>query len=93
MAQVPHIAGMITLRHQLIAVADGFAAHRGLSRARVSTLVFNSGTALNRIAAGRDLNTKRWERAMLWFSRNWPEGAEWPAGVARPAPACSPEAA
>lgn len=75
---------MTNLRDQLIAVSDSYAAHRGLSRARVSTIVFSSGMALDRIASGRDLNTGSWERAMRWFSDNWPEGAEWPDEVPRP---------
>ena len=75
---------MTNLRDQLIAVSDSYAAHRGLSRARVSTIVFSSGMSLDRIAAGRDLNTGSWERAMRWFSENWPDDAEWPADVPRP---------
>lgn len=75
---------MTYLRDQLIAVSDSYAAHRGLSRARVSTIVFNAGLTLDRIASGRDLNTGNWERAMRWFSDNWPEGAEWPPSIHRP---------
>jgi hypothetical protein len=75
---------MTALRLQLIAVADAYGAARKRSRSRVSTIVFNAGLALDRIAGGGDLTTGNWERAMAWFSRNWPEGAEWPLGVARP---------
>lgn len=67
-----------------MAVADAYCLARGLSRARVATIVFNAGGALDRIASGRDLNTGSWERAMRWFSDNWPEGAEWPDQVERP---------
>lgn len=77
---------MTNLRDQLIAVADAYCAARRLSRSRVSTIVFSAGPALDRIAAGRDLNTGSWERAMRWFSENWPEGAVWPGHVERPAP-------
>lgn len=75
---------MANLRDQLITVADSYAAARSLSRARVSTIVFNAGHALDRIAAGRDLATGNFERAMRWFSDNWPEGAAWPDEVPRP---------
>lgn len=75
---------MTNLRDQLIAVADSYATARKLSRSRVSTIVFNAGGALDRIASGRDLNTGNWERAMRWFSDNWPDHAEWPAHVDRP---------
>jgi hypothetical protein len=73
-----------SLRKQLLAVADAYGAARRLSRARVSTIVFNGGTALKRIADGKDLTTGNFERAMRWFSKNWPEGAKWPRDVERP---------
>lgn len=75
---------MNTLRFQLLTIADAYCKARKLSRARVSTIVFNAGMALDRIASGKDLTTGNWERAMTWFSRNWPEGAEWPKSVKRP---------
>lgn len=77
----------MSLISHLLIVAEAFASHRGLSRARVSTLVFNSGTKLDRIAGGTDVHTATYEAAMKWFAANWPEGAEWPADVPRPAPA------
>jgi len=75
---------MTNLRDQLIAVADVYCEARHLSRSRVSTIVFNAGAALDRIASGRDLNTGNWEKAMRWFSDNWPVGAVWPDAIDRP---------
>ncbi|MDE3797621.1 hypothetical protein GOB46_21030 [Sinorhizobium meliloti] len=75
----------MTLREQLILVSDEFGRARGIGRQRVSTIVLNRGSTLDLLAQGRsDLNTGTFERAMIWFSENWPEGAEWPAGVPRP---------
>jgi hypothetical protein len=74
----------MTLVSQLIAVSDAFGAARVLSRSRVSTLVLNDGKRLDAIARGGDLRTAVFERAMAWFSSNWPAGAEWPADVPRP---------
>lgn len=71
---------------QLITVADAFCDARRLSRRRVSTLVFNDGKRLTRLAdEGRDLHTGSFEHAMRWFSSNWPEGVAWPSDVPRPA--------
>lgn len=73
------------LREQLLLVASAFCEARGYtSLKRVSTLVFNDGKALDRIASGRDLVTGSFEKAMVWFSTHWPEDAAWPSGVARP---------
>jgi hypothetical protein len=75
----------LTLREQLLEVAGAFAAARGhVSLKRVSTLIFNEGKKLDRLAEGRDLETGSFERAMLWLSQNWPENAEWPVRVPRP---------
>lgn len=69
----------------LITVSDEYARITQRSRARVSTLVFNQGGRLDDFASGRKSPTLRTlQSAMLWFSRNWPEGCSWPDGIARP---------
>ena len=68
----------------LITICDAYCLATGLSRGRLGTLVFNDGKAFGRIAAGGDLNTRSFEKAVLWFAANWPEGAEWPRGIDRP---------
>ncbi len=68
----------------ILAVANAYCGHTGLSRSRVATIVFNDGKKLDLIARGADLNTRRYEKAMLWFSANWPEALAWPTGIERP---------
>jgi hypothetical protein len=76
----------MNLRSQLVNVSDVYCAATKLSRARVSTLVLNRGATLEKIAAGdADVNTATFEKAMLWFSANWPADAAWPVDVERPA--------
>lgn len=75
----------MTLREQLIKVSDIYATARGVGRQRVSTLVLNRGSTLDRLASGAaDVTTGTYEAALLWFSRNWPAEVEWPLGVYRP---------
>jgi len=74
----------MTLREQLLIVADCFAEASGIGRKRVSTLVLNGGGKLDAIAQGRDLTTGSFERAMQWFSQHWPADLEWPADIDRP---------
>lgn len=76
----------MNMRQQIITVADRYAQLAGIGRKRVSMIVLNRSSKIDDIAAGGDLNTRSFERAMQWFSDNWPAGAEWPAGVARPRP-------
>lgn len=73
------------LKNQLLLVSDLYAAQMKLSRSRVSTIVLNRGATLDAIADGRaDVTTGTFEKAMLWFSNNWPTDAVWPEAVARP---------
>lgn len=79
---------MTDLVTHLATVARCYAEHRRLSIARVSALVFGNGGKLPAIVDGdADMTTRSWEKAMSWFSANWPEGADWPHGVQRPLPA------
>lgn len=83
----------MNMRQQIIAVSDRFAELSGVGRKRISFIVLNRGSKLDDIADGGDLNTGTFEKAMLWFSVNWPEAADWPEGVARPMARELPEAA
>jgi hypothetical protein len=75
----------MTLREQLVLLADSYAAIKGLARATVSDRVLNAGHVLDRLAAGRaDITTATLERAVLWFDANWPEDNPWPVDLARP---------
>lgn len=68
----------------LLSLADAFAAARGLSESRVSTLAFSSGARLKQLRAGGDIGTRTLAQAIQWFSDHWPDSAAWPAGVHRP---------
>jgi hypothetical protein len=71
-------------RSQLLTLASTFAAARGLSEARVATLVQNSGSFFDRIRNGATCTVDVYLRVQQWFADQWPEGIEWPAGVDRP---------
>ena len=79
----------MTLREQLLHLASLFAAQPegGASLSTVSSRIFNDGKALARITSGGDLTTGNFEKALRWFSANWPDGAAWPESVPRPDPA------
>lgn len=76
---------MMTLRAQLILVSDLYGQATGKGRQRVSTIVLNRGSTLDKIADGQaDLTTGTFEKAMLWFSENWPQQLDWPSSIKRP---------
>lgn len=69
---------------QLILITDAYCEAAGVTRSSVGGRIFNDGKRFDAIAAGADLNTRSFEKAMRWFDENWPIGAAWPVGVLRP---------
>ena len=69
---------------QLIEVSNRYCAATERTRSAVSKRVFNDGKVLDKLQAGGDLTTSRHQMALLWFSENWPDNAEWPIDVPRP---------
>jgi hypothetical protein len=69
----------------LFSVSSRFGTAKGIGEARVSTLVFNDGKCLQRVRNGADIGSRRIDRALQWFSDNWPPDEDWPAGIDRPA--------
>jgi hypothetical protein len=69
----------------LLTVAHEYAALEGVALSTVSTRVLKDGKKLSAIEDGADIQVRRLERAMQWFSDHWP-GSDWPSGVPRPSP-------
>lgn len=69
----------------LLMVARRYAEVEGVPLTTVSSRALNDGKKLSALETGADINVKRLERALIWFSMNWPDGAKWPEGVVRPA--------
>ena len=68
----------------LLLVARRYEDALNIEASTVSWRVFNDSKKLDALRNGKDIQVRRLEAAMRWFSANWPEGAEWPAEVARP---------
>lgn len=77
--------------HHLILLAAEYARLERVEEKTVSNRVFSDSKKLAAMRAGGDITVGRFNAAMLWFCANWPEGADWPEGVARPV--LHPEAA
>lgn len=71
-------------RQHLLDLIDAFAAAKGLSGSRVTTLAMNSGSVYRLLREGKDITVGRLESAVRWLSDNWPDGTDWPEGIARP---------
>lgn len=68
---------------QLLRVARRYAEIEDIPLSTVSSRALDDGKKLRALEEGADINVGRLERAMRWFSDNWPEG-DWPSEVPRP---------
>ena len=71
---------------QLLRVAKAYAVAEGIDLSTVSWRALGDTKRLPAIEQGKDIQVRRFERTMQWFSDNWPEKAEWPADISRPLP-------
>lgn len=74
----------MTLIQQLLTLSGAYAECEGVKPSTVSWRVFGDAKKLDAINDGADLQTRRFEAALQWFSDNWPSGLEWPPEVERP---------
>ena len=68
---------------QLLKVARRYGEIEGVPLSTVSSRALDDGKKLRALEEGADINVGRLERALRWFSANWPDG-EWPSEVPRP---------
>jgi hypothetical protein len=73
------------LKSNLKAVFSAFSDGSPLSAATVWSRAARDARFMERLEAGGGFTVKSYDRAIAWFSENWPEGAIWPEGIERPA--------
>ncbi|RYC10051.1 hypothetical protein [Ciceribacter ferrooxidans] len=79
------------LASNLLQLASAYGAATSLSDSTIGRLCAADGRFFSRIRDGATFTVKKYDEVIAWFSRQWPEGAEWPADV--PRPVIIPEAA
>jgi hypothetical protein len=70
----------------LLELARVYGEAEKIGPSTVSWRVFGDTKKLGAIQSGADIQVRRLEKALHWFSDHWPEGAEWPEDVPRPDP-------
>ena len=68
----------------LCELARLYGEAEGIEPVTVSWRVFGDSKKLGAIQAGADIQLGRFEKAVRWFSDNWPAAAAWPQGLTRP---------
>lgn len=71
-------------RTKILTLQRHLCEHLGRSHWAISMRIFSKGDFFKRLDAGRDCQTGTADRAMQWFSDNWPEDLAWPKDIARP---------
>lgn len=74
---------MTEIEH-LLSVADAYKAALLIEDTTVSARVFDDSKKLAALRDGADITLGRFNKALVWFSANWPDGAVWPEDVMRP---------
>lgn len=69
----------------LLAVARAYASTEGLDLSQVSWRCCGDTKKLGALERGADIQVKRLERTLQWFSDHWPASCDWPGNVPRPA--------
>ena len=69
---------------RLLQVARTYGAAEKIELTTVSSRVFDDSKKLTALESGRDIQVKRLEAALEWFSANWPVDTPWPDGIPRP---------
>lgn len=72
------------LASHLLTLSERFRAARELGETTVGRLCAADGRFFSRIREGKTFTAKKYDEVVAWFSRNWPDGAEWPETVNRP---------
>ncbi|OYZ97683.1 MAG: hypothetical protein B7X99_13610 [Rhizobiales bacterium 17-65-6] len=73
------------LRHHLLRLTDAFVVVSGLQVSTLSQRAAGDWRFLSKLRGGGRFTVRKYDEVVLWFSENWPEGADWPSDVPRPA--------
>jgi hypothetical protein len=68
----------------LTSVCETLAAHRQRSEMTVARWAGVHGRLFHRLAEGKGCRVDTYNRAIHWFSDNWPADLEWPHSIPRP---------
>ena len=68
----------------LLTLSERFRSARELGETTLGRLCAADGRFFSRIREGKTFTAKKYDEVVVWFSINWPDGAEWPETVNRP---------
>lgn len=82
-----------TLRQHLLDLGTAFCAETGYAPKTVAQKACGDFRFFERVQNGASFTVKTYDRALQFFSDNWPKRMPWPDGIERPEPALASEPA
>ena len=76
----------MTAKSDLFQLANLYSNRRWVRLTTLGRMINGSSTFFERLERGR-VTILSAERALHWFSANWPADLDWPEGIDRPEPA------
>ena len=68
----------------LLAVIDAFLAASPIQEKTLSGRMFDDQKKIALMRSGSEITLTRANKALIWMSQNWPDGALWPEDIERP---------
>ncbi len=74
------------LKQHLLSLSSTFAASTGMKMTAIWVAILNDRAFPSRLNSDKTITIRTYDRAVQWFSANWPDDTAWPEAVMRPAP-------
>jgi hypothetical protein len=71
-------------KHDLVTLAESYAAHKGLTLSTVSSYSANDGKFFGGLKAAASCTLRRYDTVLRWFDAHWPDDLVWPPSIPRP---------
>jgi hypothetical protein len=75
---------------KILILAQTASMALGVTERSLAVQAFNDAIKFERLKEGKDIGVRRAQKAIQWFSDNWPDDTEWPASIERPVQSLAP---
>lgn len=72
------------LKQHLITLSEGLASAGRIGVTTVWRQAINDPTFFDRLKSDKTITVRTYDRAVRWFSENWPQDVPWPESVPAP---------
>jgi len=73
-----------TLKTHLLTLCGSYCESKNVSPKTVAQSACGDWRFFDRLEKGASFTIRIYDRAVRWFSKNWPDNQPWPEGLKRP---------